>query len=115
MPRVTYVGSEALIARGMAGVQAAVTQSAEALAASAQAKAPVDTGTLRASIHVRDVQASATEVSATVSTGGEASEYAEYQEVGTSKMAAQPYMTPALVAHQPLHIRMCENAWKAGF
>lgn len=114
MPEVRLIGSAAIIARGMAGVQAAVAQSAEALAADAGAQAPVDTGTLRASIHVQSVEASGTEVKATVSTGGEASEYAVYQELGTSKMAAQPFMTPALAAHAPVHRRMCETAWKAG-
>jgi HK97 gp10 family phage protein len=115
MPQVTYVGSAALMARGMAAVRPAVVQSAETLASTAQSMAPVDTGTLRASIHVNDVQSSATEVTAKVSTGGEASEYAEYQETGTSKMAAQPYMGPAVIAHGPLHKAVCEAAWKGAF
>ena len=50
MPIVTYIGSPALIARGMAAVRPAVIQSAETLASAAQANAPVDTGTLRASL-----------------------------------------------------------------
>lgn len=115
MPEVRYVGSAALIAQGMSRVAQAVTESAETLATEAQNMAPVDTGTLRASIHVKGVQVGATEVKATVATGGEASEYAEYQEVGTSKMAAQPYMGPALINHAPLHNAVCEAAWKGGF
>ncbi len=115
MAEVTYIGSAALIAQGMARVAEAVPESAETLATGAQDLAPVDTGTLRASVHVKSVEVSATEVKATVSTGGEASEYAEYQEVGTSKMAAQPYMGPALINHAPLHKAVCEAAWKGGF
>jgi len=98
----------------MQAVQSAVTQSAETLATSAQGHAPVRTGTLRASIHVQGVQASGTEIKATVATGGESSEYAEYVETGTSRMAAQPYMGPAVISHAPVHLRVCENAWKAG-
>lgn len=115
MPNVTYVGSAALMARGMAAVQQAVVESAETMASSAQAIAPIDTGTLRASIHVTDVQTGAREVSAKVSTGGEASEYAVYQELGTSKMAAQPYMGPALINHAALHRAVCEAAWRGAF
>lgn len=115
MPIVTYVGSPALIAQGMGRIAQAVTESAETLATAAQDLAPVDTGTLRASIHVKSVEAGATEVKATVATGGEASEYAEYQETGTSKMAAQPYMGPALINHAPLHKAVCEAAWKGAF
>lgn len=115
MPIVTYVGSAALMARGMANITQAVTESAETLVSSAQQLAPVDTGTLKASIHVADVTAGPGQVSARVSTGGEASEYAVYQELGTSRMAAQPYMTPALAAHAELHRKVCEAAWKGAF
>ena len=115
MPIVTYIGSAALIAQGMSRVAQAVPQSAETMATEAQGLAPVLTGTLRAGIHVKSVKVTATEVTATVATGGEASEYAEYQEVGTSKMAAQPYMGPALINHAPLHKAVCEAAWKGGF
>lgn len=112
MPEVRYVGSPALIARGMAAVRVAVAQSAEVLAADAADRAPVDEGTLQASIHVASITASGNEVTAKVSTGGEANEYALYQELGTSKMAAQPYMAPAALAHEQLHQKMCETAWK---
>lgn len=115
MPEVTYVGSAALMARGMAAVRQAVVESAETMATQAQALSPVDTGTLQASIHVSNVEAGAREVTATVSTGGEASEYAVYQELGTSKMAAQPYMAPALINHAPLHKAVCEAAWRGAF
>lgn len=115
MPEVDYVGSQALLERGMAALRQAVAESAETLASAAQERAPVDTGTLRASIHVEKVEASGLSVAAEVSTGGEANEYALYQEVGTSKMAAQPYMTPALVDHANLHRQVCEKAWEDAF
>lgn len=115
MPNISYVGSEVLLARGMSALKDAVGQSAEALATSAQRLAPVDTGTLRASIHVDSLETTGRTVTATVTTGGEASEYAVYQELGTRRMAAQPYMTPALAQHRPVHVQMCETAWKAAF
>lgn len=115
MPHVSYVGSEMLLARGMSALTDAVSQSAEALATSAQRLAPVDTGTLRASIHVDSVETTGRTVTATIATGGEASEYAVYVELGTRRAAAQPYMTPALAQHRPVHVRMCEMAWKGAF
>jgi len=115
MPEVSYVGSEALIGRAMGALEDAVAQSGEALATAAQRLAPVDTGTLRASIHVDSVERSGMSVTATVSTGGEASEYAVYVELGTRRMAAQPYMTPALAQHEPVHVQMCANALKGAF
>lgn len=115
MPQVTFVGPQAIVSRGMTVLQQAMIESAETLASSAQSRAPIDTGTLRASIHVEDVQASANGVTAKVATGGEASEYAVFQELGTSKMAAQPFMTPAVADHQALHEKIGQAAWKKAF
>lgn len=116
MPEVTYVGSKALIARGMAAVVPAVTQSGEAMSGQVNIRpTPRDTGTLLGSVHVSEVKVTGSEVTATVSTGGEASEYAVYQELGTSKMAAQPYMGPALINHAALHRAVCEAAWRGAF
>lgn len=58
----------------------------------AKENCPVDTGVLRGSIthEVKDGQG----------TVGTNVEYAEYVEFGTSKMAAQPYLYPALAAHE---------------
>jgi len=92
-----YVGLGVLMAKGRAAVLEAVTESCEDLAAKAMANAPVDTGTLRASVHVESVVQSGNTVTGTVATGGEANEYAVYVEVGTSRMGAQPYMGPALI------------------
>lgn len=51
--------------------------------------APVDTGFLRTSIGAQMTG----ELSAVVSVGAE---YGLYQELGTSKMPAQPFLTPAV-------------------
>lgn len=115
MPEVRFVGSTALIAKGMQNVVDAVAQSAETMAADAQRRAPVRTGTLRASIHTTDLKASGSEVSVRVATGGEANEYAVFQELGTSRMGAHPYMLPALLAHEPLHRKILDAAWKGAF
>lgn len=54
---------------------------------------PVDTGTLRTSIMVD-------EVTPEMAVIGPHTEYAEHVEFGTSRMAAQPYMRPALDQHE---------------
>jgi HK97 gp10 family phage protein len=67
---------------------------ADAIAADARAYAPVATGALRSSIS-----------SATVKAGKEAevvvgAEHGVYVEYGTYKMAAQPFLAPAVANHQ---------------
>ena len=59
--------------------------------------APVDTGNLANSIDYR-TQDTAKEVSVSI---GTPVEYGIYQELGTSKMGAQPYLTPAFEAQMP--------------
>jgi len=54
----------------------------------AQQRAPVDTGALRASIGMGIIGVAKVEVGPTV-------HYAPYQEYGTYRMRAQPYMHPA--------------------
>ena len=72
---------------------AAATKAALDTQARARTKAPVDTGNLRASI--------------TVSTSGTSAEvgpeamYGGFQEFGTSKMSANPYMNPAADEVEP--------------
>lgn len=97
MPQVSYVGSAALIARGVSALVPAVTDSAEDLVSKSQDNTPVDTGNLKAGQHVAEVKVSSTEVSAKVATGGESNEYAGYVHEGTSKMAARPFMAQALL------------------
>lgn len=58
----------------------------------ARAECPVDTGALRRSIHGK--------VDGTTGTVGSNCEYAAYQEFGTYKMDAYPYLVPALIGKQ---------------
>lgn len=91
-----YIGYPALQARAMGALTAAVTQSAEHLAGAAQAAAPVDTGTLRASIHVEGVSVGAASVEARVATGGESSHYAVFVHEGTGAHVIRPRNGKAL-------------------
>ena len=82
------------VRRRVAKVQA---KAALAIEADAKRLAPVDTGALRASIRtIRDEQ----QLQAYVIAGGGTVNYARYQELGTSKMPAQPYLHPAFEAHR---------------
>lgn len=64
----------------------------------AKLRAPVDTGALRSSIR-------ATEIKSTEYSVGTNLDYAIWQEYGTSRMAAQPYMRPALNLNRDSIIR----------
>ena len=59
----------------------------------AKKKAPVDTGNLRGSIASRVIRNTDGEVTGVV---GSNVKYAPFQEFGTSKMEAQPYLRPAV-------------------
>lgn len=72
------------------------TDVAKAVHTAAQANAPVRTGALRAGIQV--TEGNPAEVTASSLQGGALREYAVYNEFGTSKMAAQPFMMPGYVA-----------------
>lgn len=58
-----------------------------------KAYTPVDTGTLRRSIHTDMVNDFTAEVGTNI-------EYAAFVEFGTSKMAAQPFVTPARLKNE---------------
>lgn len=81
----------ALIANLGARVESVVAKAATDIEAMAKSLAPVDTGTLRNSI-----QANKTGPGAWLVTVGV--DYGLYVEWGTARMAAQPYLGPA-VAH----------------
>ena len=83
MPEVTYVGLAALEARAIEALASGVTKAAHDLEGRAKAATPVDTGTLRASIHVDGPQVGGMSVEARVQTGGEASGYAAFVHEGT--------------------------------
>lgn len=88
--------------------QKAAALEAMGLAGEGYAKgyAPVDTGRLRNSIsHTADDEAAYI---------GTNVEYAAYQEMGTSKMAAQPYLRPAVEDHVEEYRRIAEQYLKNG-
>ena len=60
---------------------------------SAMRLAPVDTGTLKGSINWETNEVEGDNIVGIV---GSNVEYALYQELGTSRMSAQPYLMPAL-------------------
>src|SRR4051812_40466588 len=65
---------------------------AEAVTESAKEKSPVDTGALQESIRMELSDSK----SGPVAGVGSDLNYSVYQELGTRKMAAQPYLRPAL-------------------
>ena len=69
-------------------VRTIIQETIFAIETTAKIKCPVDTGALRASIISEMTDETAGQVATNI-------EYAPYQEYGTSKMAATPYMTPA--------------------
>lgn len=78
-----------LIPRVRAGVQQTVAETALLIESDAKQFAPVDTGRLRASIHV-DIAPNG--LSATVEAGVD---YALFLEFGTRSQRAQPFLFPA--------------------
>lgn len=91
-----------LSAQLQARAEQIVTKAAFDVEAEAKTVVPVDTGNLKNSIQTAKVEP----LKAIVHTG--TVEYAEYVEYGTSRMAAQPYMTPAAEAVRPAYHR----AWQ---
>ncbi len=110
-----YVGLGILLAKGRAAVLDAVTESCEDLVGKAQERTPVDTGTLRASIHVDSIVQSGLTVTGTVATGGEADQYAVYVEAGTSKMQGFKYMEGALIENAPTYAEAMARAARGQF
>ena len=87
---VAYKNNFAALARSVAEKVGEITAlCAENTAQRARELCPVDTGRLQASITAQSEGASA-RVSADT-------DYAAYVEFGTSRMAAQPYLVPALI------------------
>lgn len=82
-------------------VAAAETAEAAKMAARARSLAPVRTGALRASITASPPSVQAGVVSVTVAAGGGTVDYAPFVERGTSRMAPQPFMRPAVDAGIP--------------
>jgi len=85
-----------LYAQYAARIEAAVNETAEAVAADAQKRAPVLTGRLRAEVHAEPAAGGPVFVARVVSP----TPYAKYQEFGTRHNRAQPYLRPALAAQR---------------
>lgn len=73
--------------------QEILAESAFNIQGGAQSRAPVDTGALRSSIMAEQVGELAWQIHDGV-------EYGIFQELGTSRMAAQPFMVPAVEAER---------------
>lgn len=77
-----------------------VRKTAKDIESTAKGLAPVDTGNLKSSIGTSDLRAMGTSGSIEAEVRATAN-YAIYQELGTSRMAAQPFMGPAASKHEP--------------
>lgn len=115
MPEVKYVGLAFLHSRAIKAVAEAVGDAAEDLQGRSQEVTPVDTGTLKASIHVEGPEVRGNEATAKVSTGGEASEYAIYVHEGTGRMAASKFIERPLLSMIPVYQRYIEEAGRKAF
>lgn len=78
----------------------AVRKTAKDVEHTAKLLAPVDTGNLKSSIGTSDLRAMGTSGSIEAEVGPTAN-YGIYLELGTSRMAAQPFMGPAADKHSP--------------
>lgn len=83
MPEFRFIGEQVLFAKAMGALTAATNQAANDLVRQSAAATPVDTGTLRASIHTDGARVGGFSVTAKVATGGEANEYAIFVHEGT--------------------------------
>ncbi|MCW2132888.1 HK97-gp10 family putative phage morphogenesis protein [Arthrobacter sp. VKM Ac-2550] len=80
--------------------QLVIRKTARDITADAKNLAPVDTGNLKGSISHTDLRTVGRSGTLTVEIGPTAS-YAVFVELGTSKMAAQPFMGPAADRRAP--------------
>lgn len=107
---MSYVGLAALQAKARAAMVQAVTESGEHLVGEAQPLTRVRTGAERAGIHLADVQAGATSVTARVQTGGESSAYDIFQHEGTIYMSGTHFLALPLLANRPTYIEAMNRA-----
>lgn len=92
-------------------MQRAVNDSLEDLVGKAQDVTPVDTGTLRGSIHTDGAHRSGMSVEGTVETGGEANEYAIYVHEGTSRgVPAFKYIEGPLIDNRAAYLEAMARA-----
>ena len=101
MRKLDRMGGNVLDALGKA-----VEQTTQVAISDAQTNAAVDTGMLRQSIvHGSDVVHNTDSVTGIV---GTSAYYAIYQEMGTVKMAAHPFLMPALNANKDTFKKLSE-------
>ena len=102
MRKLDSMGGNVLDALGKA-----VEQTTQVAISDAQTNVAVDTGMLKQSIvHGSDVVHNTDSVTGIV---GTSVHYAIYQEMGTVKMAAHPFLMPALNANKDTFKRLSEN------
>ncbi|HXV74403.1 MAG TPA: HK97-gp10 family putative phage morphogenesis protein [Sphingomonadales bacterium] len=90
------------------GARAGVEAGAEAIAAGARARVPVETGRLRESIGITAANASLNgAISAAVNA---AAPYARFVEFGTLQSPARPFLHPAALEHFPDILRDIRSA-----
>ena len=99
------------VSREAAGrVRAATVKAALDIERDAKNYAPVDTGNLRASIGHSDLRMAYNEIDVEI---GPTASYGRYVEEGTSRMAPQAYMTPALDRNAPSWVAALEQIVQA--
>lgn len=104
----------AVIAAIESGADECTGKIADGIAHKAQAQAPVLHGHLKAGIQVSaGGGANGHIVTAESEAGGADREYAHYQEYGTRKMAAQPFMGPAYQQAQSSDVPVALAEYKA--
>lgn len=84
-----------------------VKKTAKDIEGTAKTLAPVDTGFLRSSIKTSDLRSVSQDSPAAEVRAG--ANYAVYQELGTSRMAPQPFMNPAADRHEPAFMQAMEQ------
>lgn len=117
MANVTWTGINELIAQleltheGVVDVAAKAMETTIAKTqARAQSIAPVRTGFLKSNIHVEPVEKKTDQVIGTVKSDAD---YSSFVENGTFKMAAEPFMRPAVTYGWSVFLRSEMNVLKA--
>ena len=88
-------------------VERGLTAAAIIVESDAKLRSPIDSGTLMGSIAKGKVVNSSIQIGTNI-------EYAPYVEYGTSRMAAQPYLTPALIENKAKIQKVFESQIKQG-
>lgn len=93
-------------------IEAKSLEVAESVASNARALAPAETGALRRSIKAK--KSKFKNGGAVVIAGGGDEYYATFKELGTSKMAATPFLRPAIEMSRAKAKRLIMSALKNG-